>query len=152
MSRMPARLRPAYQEEIWVVRGKFDRRLLKNCEATKASKPKRISRNTARLLPISQVTNTTGGDEGFPTASKIVKRRTHTTAAAHSLRSKARSRNRTNRNISETKSAPNKPLDIAAMIVRAPRNCHCGPSYGCTDRKSTRLNSSHLGISYAVFC
>src|SRR5438045_7220923 len=39
-----------------------------------------------------------------------------------------------------------------------------GPSLGCkkcrfvtgrnqrTDRKSTRLNSSHLGISYAVFC
>src|SRR5438045_6491327 len=25
----------------------------------------------------------------------------------------------------------------------------CGP---VTDRKSTRLNSSHLGISYAVFC
>src|ERR1035441_10753743 len=23
---------------------------------------------------------------------------------------------------------------------------------GCQDRKSTRLNSSHLGISYAVFC
>src|SRR5438045_4407097 len=23
---------------------------------------------------------------------------------------------------------------------------------GTTDRKSTRLNSSHLGISYAVFC
>src|SRR5205814_9886152 len=23
---------------------------------------------------------------------------------------------------------------------------------GCEDRKSTRLNSSHLGISYAVFC
>src|SRR5262245_64287716 len=23
---------------------------------------------------------------------------------------------------------------------------------GATDRKSTRLNSSHLGISYAVFC
>src|SRR5258705_9148618 len=23
---------------------------------------------------------------------------------------------------------------------------------GLTDRKSTRLNSSHLGISYAVFC
>src|SRR5262245_62923829 len=27
-----------------------------------------------------------------------------------------------------------------------PRNCHM------KDRKSTRLNSSHLGISYAVFC
>src|ERR1039458_2677013 len=25
------------------------------------------------------------------------------------------------------------------------------PSF-CLDRKSTRLNSSHLGISYAVFC
>src|SRR5262245_64151201 len=28
-----------------------------------------------------------------------------------------------------------------------------GPPTGtCGDRKSTRLNSSHLGISYAVFC
>src|ERR1035438_4198069 len=27
--------------------------------------------------------------------------------------------------------------------------CH---SHSCGDRKSTRLNSSHLGISYAVFC
>src|SRR5437899_9855343 len=25
-------------------------------------------------------------------------------------------------------------------------------AYNITDRKSTRLNSSHLGISYAVFC
>src|SRR5262245_65207950 len=27
-----------------------------------------------------------------------------------------------------------------------------GPGQGSEDRKSTRLNSSHLGISYAVFC
>src|ERR1035441_11007889 len=27
-----------------------------------------------------------------------------------------------------------------------------GPKKTNTDRKSTRLNSSHLGISYAVFC
>src|SRR5205814_8351591 len=27
-----------------------------------------------------------------------------------------------------------------------------GRCRGCRDRKSTRLNSSHLGISYAVFC
>src|ERR1035441_10808434 len=27
-----------------------------------------------------------------------------------------------------------------------------GRSVRCVDRKSTRLNSSHLGISYAVFC
>src|ERR1035438_4093850 len=26
------------------------------------------------------------------------------------------------------------------------------PQLGLSDRKSTRLNSSHLGISYAVFC
>src|SRR5258705_7948553 len=26
------------------------------------------------------------------------------------------------------------------------------PTIGTIDRKSTRLNSSHLGISYAVFC
>src|ERR1035441_10774189 len=32
---------------------------------------------------------------------------------------------------------------------RSCRNRHCPK---CQDRKSTRLNSSHLGISYAVFC
>src|SRR5207253_7262323 len=26
------------------------------------------------------------------------------------------------------------------------------PAYGSRDRKSTRLNSSHVAISYAVFC
>src|SRR5471030_3451201 len=30
--------------------------------------------------------------------------------------------------------------------------CSPGPSTIASDRKSTRLNSSHLGISYAVFC
>src|ERR1039458_10646515 len=58
------------------------------------------------------------------------------------------------------------------MIRRPPRSTlfpyttlfrslhHCGRCRGSsplicsreTDRKSTRLNSSHLGISYAVFC
>src|SRR5262245_64405991 len=32
-----------------------------------------------------------------------------------------------------------------------PPHAHTGPSVQ-EDRKSTRLNSSHLGISYAVFC
>src|SRR5205814_4535455 len=33
-------------------------------------------------------------------------------------------------------------------------NFECDPPKcgSCDDRKSTRLNSSHLGISYAVFC
>src|SRR2546422_8184146 len=30
--------------------------------------------------------------------------------------------------------------------------CWACPSHGCRDRKSTRLNSSHGYISYAVFC
>src|SRR5437899_13062541 len=36
---------------------------------------------------------------------------------------------------------------VRAHAVRAARS-----RSSCIDRKSTRLNSSHLGISYAVFC
>src|SRR5205814_8683810 len=36
--------------------------------------------------------------------------------------------------------------------VRAPRPRRCRVVLALPDRKSTRLNSSHLGISYAVFC
>src|SRR2546430_7517303 len=34
----------------------------------------------------------------------------------------------------------------------APRQHHLGGLIGARDRKSTRLNSSHSQISYAVFC
>src|SRR5258707_9235332 len=34
----------------------------------------------------------------------------------------------------------------------APEQGHDLPGAGKTDRKSTRLNSSHANISYAVFC
>src|SRR5256885_9852180 len=37
----------------------------------------------------------------------------------------------------------------ATLIARAPAD---GYTLGTADRKSTRLNSSHLVISYAVFC
>src|SRR5262245_4032441 len=37
-----------------------------------------------------------------------------------------------------------------ARVALNPGKPECGP--GQADRKSTRLNSSHLGISYAVFC
>src|SRR5207253_3675975 len=54
----------------------------------------------------------------------------------------------------------------AGDSTRTPRNaaspsrkrtaCACTRSYSvvtsCSDRKSTRLNSSHVAISYAVFC
>src|SRR5947199_3027547 len=44
-----------------------------------------------------------------------------------------------------------------SQLVQAPRHNHLRRSAGTAgslgrDRKSTRLNSSHLGISYAVFC
>src|SRR5258705_10470006 len=32
------------------------------------------------------------------------------------------------------------------------KKCYCCGKNVSLDRKSTRLNSSHLGISYAVFC
>src|SRR5438045_1428486 len=47
-------------------------------------------------------------------------------------------------------------FQVAALVQLANtesgfRPCVVGPG-GYQDRKSTRLNSSHLGISYAVFC
>src|SRR5438045_6550362 len=36
--------------------------------------------------------------------------------------------------------------------AHARRKTHADRVHGRLDRKSTRLNSSHLGISYAVFC
>src|SRR5258705_11926493 len=44
----------------------------------------------------------------------------------------------------------------ACTRSRSSRAAQAGAAQGCCavarDRKSTRLNSSHLGISYAVFC
>src|SRR5262245_1392693 len=45
--------------------------------------------------------------------------------------------------------APEEPG--SARVLRRPSGSH-GPVRRSSDRKSTRLNSSHLGISYAVFC
>src|SRR3989454_7968454 len=42
------------------------------------------------------------------------------------------------------------PLAADVVEVSLPPVRHDGPA--ATDRKSTRLNSSHLVISYAVFC
>src|SRR5690625_6945397 len=46
---------------------------------------------------------------------------------------------------------------VRATFIRAPWVEHAGPSVQVlatvrADRKSTRLNSSHVAISYAVFC
>src|ERR1035438_10270128 len=38
------------------------------------------------------------------------------------------------------------------MSIQSTQATHPGTDRDEVDRKSTRLNSSHLGISYAVFC
>src|SRR5207248_11134859 len=38
------------------------------------------------------------------------------------------------------------------LVLRAERTCRTNCAPRSTDRKSTRLNSSHRTISYAVFC
>src|SRR5688572_33006890 len=40
----------------------------------------------------------------------------------------------------------------AICSLRAARHCNKDATEEATDRKSTRLNSSHSQISYAVFC
>src|SRR5258705_6006744 len=45
------------------------------------------------------------------------------------------------------------PISWRSSRRRGSLPCHSGsPARKASDRKSTRLNSSHLGISYAVFC
>src|SRR5437773_7684668 len=43
-------------------------------------------------------------------------------------------------------------LDRGLVAGRSARRRLCGAQPGEGDRKSTRLNSSHITISYAVFC
>src|SRR2546427_5694636 len=48
---------------------------------------------------------------------------------------------------------PSSPAPLAALDAGTPRDApRLEESTGHVDRKSTRLNSSHSQISYAVFC
>src|SRR5205085_8370211 len=53
---------------------------------------------------------------------------------------------------------PRSTLFPYTTLFRSPPPCRPGcsppsePRWPCSDRKSTRLNSSHSQISYAVFC
>src|SRR5205814_10403374 len=44
------------------------------------------------------------------------------------------------------------PLGVIGIVYESRPNVTADAAALCLDRKSTRLNSSHLGISYAVFC
>src|SRR5258705_7597069 len=49
--------------------------------------------------------------------------------------------------------APEIPFESVPNLLKLPEDLYLGEASGvAVDRKSTRLNSSHLGISYAVFC
>src|SRR5256885_9257165 len=53
-----------------------------------------------------------------------------------------------------TDSSENRPASMDSAFMRGTKGRTRTPARGCcsVDRKSTRLNSSHLVISYAVFC
>src|ERR1035441_1302452 len=44
------------------------------------------------------------------------------------------------------------PVSLRDMVGHYKRSKFMAEQHAIADRKSTRLNSSHLGISYAVFC
>src|SRR5580704_2924198 len=142
MSRIPARLMPAYQEDVSLVSGNLDRRPTKKIVTTSHSKPRRLSRNTVTPCTIRFSIRATG-TESVPTERKAVRKRTHTRLATHSLRNKARKRNRINRIASDTKSAKTKLYDVSAMIERAPRNCQSGAERGrsgaCPSQEETTM-------------
>src|SRR5438874_4810653 len=43
-------------------------------------------------------------------------------------------------------------MESVVRVAGAPLRVHLSRNSRCGDRKSTRLNSSHVEISYAVFC
>src|SRR5690242_20811221 len=60
---------------------------------------------------------------------------------------------------SRTRLRPRATIVPSAEAITAPMACdpaayaaHASEIAACQDRKSTRLNSSHMSISYAVFC
>src|SRR5271157_2587073 len=117
---------PAYHADPWVVSGKLSRTYQKTKLVTRVSKPKRIMRNANKQLRI-RLPNKTSGANWLPAAAKTVNTRTHATAAAHSLRSKARRRTRKNRAASQAIGANINIAATSATIARAPRNIHSGP-------------------------
>src|SRR6202142_3753740 len=161
MSRIPARPMPAYQADASVVRGKFSRRnTWKKKVAASASKPKRITNNTAvplKIIRTSPFTKAAAVDclapankFGEPNENENVVKSTKGIAAAQSLRSKARKRNRIKRNANAIKSEKTNPNDIEAMIVRAPRNCNCGPDRGCVGSSPSQAGTNHAALESRV--
>src|SRR5207249_11847360 len=47
---------------------------------------------------------------------------------------------------------PHSDVDVVVLLPQPLTDARSGGASGIEDRKSTRLNSSHVSISYAVFC
>src|SRR5205814_10349913 len=75
-------------------------------------------------------------------------------SAARERRRRRRRRSRPCRARAETPVSPPATTrrECPHPTTRLPPRVVAGGETGVSDRKSTRLNSSHLGISYAVFC
>src|SRR5207249_9976207 len=80
------------------------------------------------------------GEEG-DTSRKAIRR------APPTARLRARERDRQAMNPMPASSPRNPPREAATMVAARPST-----RQPRQDRKSTRLNSSHVSISYAVFC
>src|SRR5256885_3416729 len=61
-------------------------------------------------------------------------------------------RHRSRRSCSSTTATSRRSASCACWASAKAARCAVSPDRACRDRKSTRLNSSHLVISYAVFC
>src|SRR5256885_12993564 len=60
---------------------------------------------------------------------------------------------RSSKNVRRSPAGSPPSANTASSTANKPTEAICGrPAESFTDRKSTRLNSSHLVISYAVFC
>ncbi len=75
ISRIPVRLMPAYHADPWIVRGRLKKQNSKTTETTYASKPRRISKSTLRVLRIRPITKATAADR--PPANKVGALRNH---------------------------------------------------------------------------
>src|SRR5437899_7980020 len=83
----------------------------------------------------------------FPYTTLFRSRRPQRDAARHAKRVKSQCQI----NFRQVAEMIQRPLE-ATISRRSPRASPSTPKVPREDRKSTRLNSSHLGISYAVFC
>src|SRR5438045_7971466 len=89
-------------------------------------------------------------EEDFDVAQALLRRRTKTAANSIGFHCQQCVEKLLKARLEEEGSVPPKTHDLVALLQLLLQREPLWASFA--DRKSTRLNSSHLGISYAVFC